>query len=189
MMKKLIIFITAIAILGFLLAGCGAQGDVSASAEGSEDSDSTAKAEIVTEIDASQIANPWGETQSLDVATESSGVDFIPPQELPPDVELTTYRYMEGTIEALYVQTDNEMVLRKSTALGGAELSGDYNTYSKEWDEDIGGITVHCRGDGESINSAFYDKDGAHYSILYNAGEEGKGLTLPQLNSLVGEIA
>ena len=144
--------------------------------------------EVREEMNKTAIANPWGDTQSLDVAVESSGVEFTPPEEgqLPGGVELKIYRYMEGTIEADYEGSGNELSIRKSVKSEGKELSGDYNGYSKEWDEEISGITVNCRGDGELINTAVFDADGGHFAISYNIGEEGRGLTVDELGNLIG---
>ncbi len=167
-------------MLVFTLTGCGAA---------KTEEVSSFKPEISKEINRSMIANPWGDTQSLSVAVESSEVDFTPPPEtaLPDDVELTTYRYMEGMIEALYSQTENEMLIRKSYSHEGTGLSGDYTKYSKTWDETVEDICIHCSGDGESINLAYFDKENGHFSILYNAGNEGKGLSKDQLKTLVQE--
>ncbi len=175
MNKKLLFILLSFAVV---ITGC----------EATETTNSSSfKPEISTKIDSTTIANPWGETQSLTVAADSSEVDFTPPSEeaLPDDVELTTYRYMEGTVEALYSQTENKMVIRKSYSVEGKELSGDYNKYSQNWDESIDNISVHCCGDKETINNACYDIDNAHYSILYNPGKEGDGLSKDQLKELM----
>ena len=135
------------------------------------------------------IANPWGETQSLSVAEDSSEVLFNPPTEdsLPGGTEpvaLQTYRYMDGTIEALYGNGKDELCIRKSYELEGQSLSGDYNEYSNEWEATLDGIVVHCLGDGEKANSVFFDDDG-HFSILYNPGIEGQGLDSDELEAII----
>ena len=92
---------------------------------------------------------------------------------------------MEGTIEALYENVNDEMRIRVSMDMAGEELAGDYTSYSQNWDESIQGITVRCKGDGETINNALFDAEDLHYAILYNAGDEGYGLTADELNAIV----
>ena len=136
------------------------------------------------------MANPWTETEDLEEAIAGSGIDFEPPVEeaLPvPDFEMHfwKYFYMDGTIEARYENVDNEMVIRASTELSGTDLSGDYNEYSEEWEENFKGLDVTCRGDGEKINCATFGTDEISFSVIFNAGEEGRGITAEELKSLV----
>ena len=90
----------------------------------------------------------------------------------------------EVPTEILYGEND-ELTIRVSTGREGVDLSGDYNEYSHEWDENFKGLLAHCSGDGEMINAALFDGPGAHFAVLYNTGEEGRGLTADQLKSLV----
>ena len=143
------------------------------------------------------LGNPWGETQSISVATGSSGVDFYP---LPGDslisggreVPLITYRYMEGTVEALFGDRGGEIRIRKSLDKSGKELAGDYNEYADEWDEDCNGTTVHCFGKETLICLAAWDADNAHFSVLLNAGEEGErekfGMSSEELSRIVSYL-
>ena len=56
------------------------------------------------------------------------------------------------------------------------EGNGDYTEYSKEWDVSLNGLTVHCKGDGALVNCANADMEDLHIAVLYNCGEEGRGL-------------
>jgi len=156
--------------------------DVAATADSEVDYD-----QVVSDMKKTAIANPWGDTQSLDVAVESSGVEFTPPSEdaLPVGLKLKAYRYMEGTIEAVYEGGNNSLTIRKSNDRKGEVLSGDYNTYSGEWDEVISGINVHCHGDGDLINTAEYDSDGGHFALSFNIGEEGRGISPGELQTII----
>ena len=154
-----------------LLAACGSSGT------------------LKDEMKKSAIANPWGETQSLTVAIESSEVDFIPPKgdkvtAAGISLPLKTYRYMQGIIEALYTEGDAELRIRKSSEMEGQELSGDYNAYPEEWNENIGGIEVHLRGDkGKAFEATYKEKNG-NYAILFRNGEKGEGMSVDELESL-----
>ena len=101
-----------------------------------------------------EMPNPWSETLDLDEA------------------------------EDIYKKGDDEIVIRVSTKVGGKELSGDYNNYSKEWEENFKGLTVKCKGDGTLINCANADVETTHFAVLINPGQEGKGLTADELKSI-----
>ena len=136
------------------------------------------------------MANPWTETEDLAEAIEGSGIEFDPPVEesLPvPEFEMNfwKYLYMDGTIEARYENVDNEMIIRASTELAGTDLSGAYNEYTEEWEENFKGLAVTCRGDGETVNCATFGSGEVNFSVTFNAGEEGRGITVDELQSLV----
>ncbi len=195
MIKKRAILSLLLTLLLAVLTSCGepvTDNNAGAPAgEAAAEETREAGEELLQEMKQTAVANPWGDTQSLSVAEEGSGVEFTPPSEesLPEGIELKIYRYMEGIFEAIYGDDSNELTIRKSNDREGIDLSGDYNKYSKEWDESSGDLTVHCLGDGETVNNAACDLDGAHFSILYNPGEEGRGLTVDELWSLLGQKA
>ena len=61
----------------------------------------------------------WGETQSLSVATEWAGVDFQEPDEVitlqnGQQYELSTYRYADDVVEAVYTGPGYELVIRRT---------------------------------------------------------------------------
>ena len=94
------------------------------------------------------------------------------------------YRAKPTMIEADY-SGENTMTIRKSTITGGNDLIGDYTNYSKSWTQTVKGLTVNCRGDGETANAVTFGDNGGYFSISYNMGNEGKGLTADQINSLI----
>jgi hypothetical protein len=135
------------------------------------------------------VVNDWVDTSDLSAAVSGSGVKFTPPleQALPEGLSLKTYRYRTGIIEASYVNGNGDVVLtiRKSNTVGGTDLSGDHNSYTHAWDQSLKGVTLHCLGDGTTANTSHFDSGEDHYSISYNIGKEGQGLTGDQLNSLI----
>ena len=67
----------------------------------------------------SDTADKWGETQSLSVATEWAGVDFEEPDAVitlqnGQQFELSTYRYADDVVEAVYTAPGYEPVIRRS---------------------------------------------------------------------------
>ncbi|MEE3457617.1 MAG: hypothetical protein VZQ82_06230 [Lachnospiraceae bacterium] len=180
-----------IAILAGSLIALAACGSVNQHAGNNAPAETTveAKAETEAEPAAEQnvgMPNPWHETADLEEAEKGSGVDFDPPVEgaLPEGFNLLTYRYTEDIFEAVYQKGEEQLVIRVSTTLGGTELSGDYNKYSKKWEENFKGLVVKCHGDGELSNCSYADLEDIHFAVEYNLGEEGKGLSAEQLKSL-----
>ena len=135
------------------------------------------------------IGNPWTETENLDEAIQGSGVRFAPPDAsaLPrqENMQFWKYNWMPGIIEGLYESLNDEMRIRASTEKTGEALHGDYTTYSMTWAENVNGIPVVCKGDGEKISLATYDDNGVHVSITYDPGAEERGFTADELRTLV----
>ena len=133
--------------------------------------------------------NPWIDTGDLDEAIADSGVDFVPPEEDHiggfDDMVLLGYRSMTGTIEADYSNGTDQVQVRKSSDLAGEELAGDYTSYSQEWEKEVMGLTVVCRGDGSKINNAFFGTDEYNYSIICNLGREGSGMDADALQRII----
>jgi|GEM_PF-2288620 len=161
--------------------------EVSAETEVTAETEQVDYDELLEDMQQAAVANPWGDTQVLSVAEEYSGVHFDPPEEscLPDGLSLEIYRYMEEIIEARYSGGDNVLIIRKSNTIKGQDLSGDYSRYPAERVVMIQGMAVTCLGDGDLINSAFYDNENGHFSIVCNIGEEGSGLTEAQLKKLI----
>ena len=139
--------------------------------------------------DSTVLVSDWTETPDLDSAISISGVDITVPEDsaLPSGTNLFGYRAKAGIIEADYSDT-NSMTIRKSTTVGGNDLIGDYTNYSMSWTQDVSGLSVSCRGDGTTANAVTYGANGANYSISYNMGKEGSGLTAEEITALVNGI-
>lgn len=122
--------------------------------------------------------NPWKETTDIEEAKKGSGIDLEASEEgtLLDGFAVKTYRYMDDLLEVIYENGEDEMVVRLSTKLSGTDLNGDYTEYSKEWDVSLNGLTVHCKGDGTKANCVNADMDDLHIAVLYNCGEEGRGI-------------
>ena len=134
-----------------------------------------------------EIPNPWIETQDLNVAIKNAGVEFeaIAKDVLPKGSKFVTYISAVDILSALYETKDGEMMIRKSPTLEGKELAGDYNEYSKVWNEHLRGSEVYLEGDGELANLVYYVGEDGYYSISYNAGQEGKGLSVEEVEALM----
>ena len=174
---------TVIAVLAGLMLALTACGSLNTAGKNESSAETAAETAAGSTV---EMPNPWSETTDLEEAEKAAGVDFDPPVEnsLPEGYEFVKYRYMDGLLETVYKKGDDEIVIRVSTKLGGTELSGDYNSYSKEWEENFKGLTVKCKGDGTLINCANADVETTHFAVLINPGQEGKGLTADELKSI-----
>lgn len=131
--------------------------------------------------------NPWTQTDSFDEAAEISGVKLYLPIEadLPQGMKLLYYRAVPGTLEADYSDGNEELMIRASVDDEGYNLSGDYNTYTREWEEDCAGIKVNCLGDGTRVNVAMFKDGGTAYAVTMACGREGAGLSTNELGKLM----
>lgn len=131
--------------------------------------------------------NPWTQTESFDEAVEVSGVETRLPEhtDLPQNMELLYYRAVPGTFEADYSDGNEELMIRASLDDEGYILSGDYNTYTREWEETFDGVAVNCLGDGTHINVAVFKVGDTAYAVTMACGREGAGFTSDVLEKLV----
>ena len=136
------------------------------------------------------VVNPWTYSDDINDAIKASGIEFDPPIGLPEGFELDTYGGSTGgVIEAVYVSADRKLVVRKSNVVEGQVLSGNYNSYSKNWNLTLKGVSADCYGDGDTINEAYFSGGDNHYSVsVYSLNDsviEGNGITPDDLNSLI----
>ncbi|MCR4656363.1 MAG: hypothetical protein K5770_09070 [Lachnospiraceae bacterium] len=148
--------------------------------------------EILKKVEEARLANPWGETQSLTVATEWAGLDFAMKEEEivlenGQKMELATYRYRTGTVEALYKSEGYELRVGKARDVSDS-MPGDKERYASEWEESYEGFFAHCFGDGENIRMAYIDEGEDHYYIMFDSEEEECGLTSGDLSLLAYEL-
>ncbi len=136
--------------------------------------------------------NPWIYTSDLDEAIAYSGIDFYPPidEALPKGMTLLGFTAnINGIISAEYESEDRLLSVRKSSTFSGRILSGDYNNYSRTWTEVFKGMVWDCYGDGETINLAYIDIGGMHYSLSCRNSDlesvEGNGISPDELRSII----
>ena len=131
------------------------------------------------------IPNPWTETTDIEEAAAIAGVRIDGPDYPPRDLELVSYMAMPGTFSETLTNGTDTLIIRKSTAAQGQELSGDFNEYSGTWTQYIKGLAVECRGDGKLLNEGTFHVDDEYWAILFNPGEEGNGMSPDELNTII----
>lgn len=121
---------------------------------------------------AAEIANPWKEVSTLEEAGEAVGFTMTAPDAVE-GYESRTLRVCtpEGSrvIELTFRNVNDETVcIRKGE--GSEDISGDYNQYDAVGTEDVNGISVNMRANGESIRVATWQDGGFTYAISFSAG-------------------
>lgn len=125
---------------------------------------STKKAEETT----SAIANPFSEFSLLSEAENAASFDVT-----LPDLEgytLKVYRVIEGELLEVIYEGEGEIRIRK--AVGDSDVSGDYNTYSKQRMVARKGRTILLEGEDDKVYKATWSDSGYSYSITSDKGIE-----------------
>lgn len=136
------------------------------------------------------ISLPWREFDNLEDAIKDSGVELSGPEEVViKDLNLVFYKYVSlpEVIGAYYENINDELIIMKSSSDSLRNIN-EGNTYSKNWTEVLKGLSVDCFGDGTLINEAYFNFGDNYYSITFNKGYEGQGITIDQISSLVNSI-
>ena len=178
-----VVVVVALASSLVVLAGCSSSGGSSSSA-----------AESSTSSSSEQIANPWSDVASAAEAAKGAGLDaFALPEGAIADMGepiAIHYRCMDGMAEAIIEFPAAQITARTAKVADGdsLDISGDYNSYSKEWTETIGDESVSCAGnrDGESVKT-YWGGDGIAHSLVAEGlgGDDDFGVTLDRLTVFV----
>lgn len=178
-----IILSVILAVLSF--TGCKRAGDAETNSE-----ESIRFSDININENA-QILNPWLTADSIEEAVENSGLEnFSTPAVLdaifPGEYTGPEISYMKKLVELTFTSGSNTLIVRKS--IGDKDISGDYTAYPEVRELDVNGLSVNAKGNDGLINLAFwFDQDFA-YSVSYNIGPNGNGLSEDQLVSLISQI-
>ena len=154
-MKKIISLILVLALV-LAFAGCGAVTTLP-----------------TDENDGTQIPNPWQEVDTVADAKAILGYDIAVPETVA-GLAQTAVRVLNDSEKILEIYYGGETegadhaVIRK--APGTDDISGDYTDYAEVKDVTVGELTVTEKGDGTSVFSAVWTKDGYSYSFFSTAG-------------------
>lgn len=85
-----------------------------------------------------------------------------------PVQSVSYYVYWGELAQVEYLGEDGESILYRKSR-GEGDNSGDYNSYANVVTEEVEGIEVTLKGDGEKYTLALWQKDG--YSVSFNSSE------------------
>ncbi len=119
----------------------------------------------------SRISNPWTDSDTLEDAMANAGFDIVVPETFD-SCHASVYRSMtEKMLEIIYVDKEEDEVLRirKSTIKG--DISGDYNNYETEYDVDIKSMNVTIKGNASDIYNVTWSDGTYSFAITVSEGQ------------------
>lgn len=161
-------FIVMVVAACTLLAACGA------------------KKEAAQETN-TQIPNPWVDCSTLEEAGKLAGFEITVPDRIDGYPNTYIQAVKDEMIQVFYSDQDMNAENRKTVLIrkgkGSEDISGDYNEYARQEEQEIHGVTATLKGEGEKIFNAVWTQDGFAYSISAD-----EGLTLEQVDALVEQV-
>lgn len=167
-MNKKLCLVLSLAIL----AGCSSEVKT-------EETQEEKKTEKTTET--TTIANPFQDCESLEDAKTVAGFELSCPESVLESDSSVVQAVKDNMIQVIYNKNDEEILrIRKSNSTD--DITGDYNEYSEEIDQDINGISVHCKGENQAYSTIYWSLDNYQYCIL------GNNLSLENISSIVNSV-
>jgi len=166
-MKKVLIILLSIALLGFCTACGGESADLPEENDGSD-----------------QVANPWVDCSTLEEAADLAGFEI----EVPRRIDGYSHTFIQAIetemIQVFYsdkdLDDDSASVVLIRKGVGEEDISGDYNEYTEGEAVELHGVEVTLKGNDGKVNNASWMQDGFSYNINADAG-----LTKDQIVELV----
>ncbi len=129
-----------------------------------------------------QIANPFVDYDSLEEAAKAAGFGMDAPARVEGFDE-TLIQLMSGKmLQVIYSSGDDRLLVRK--AAGSDDISGDYNSYSREQTLTLDGRTVTLRGDGDTVSVATWTDGGYTYAV-----DADTPMSVEVITALIAQIA
>lgn len=125
--------------------------------------------------------NPFYDCDSLEAAAEIAGFSMILPSEedLPEWVNKTLYRATKTNLLEIIFKGEEELreIRLRKAITDKKDMSGDYNSYEKEEEIQLGDKTVTARMNGEIIYLIIWQDEGYSYSARVSDGLDKAGFT------------
>ena len=141
-MKKRIAILLFAALVLTLLCACGNQ-------------ESGEPVTIIEEDDPNiQIANPFVDYETLDLAEKAAGFTLKVPESIAGYSERIIQVANGKMLQVMYFKGDSRLTIRKEKGI--ADISGDYNRYKEADTEKVGGRDVSWKGGDGAISCAVW---------------------------------
>ncbi len=163
-----------------------------------------ALAEAGVETEEVGLANPWTDVDTAEAAADGAGVGYF---NVPADgtevnngpINWYTYRYTTLLAEADGAVGAAELTVRKGVknpadpvAYNTNDVSGDYNDYKYEWEQEVGDWQVKCCGNEEGKTmKATWQSDNFSYAIMVRGQGDVRdtfGLGDEDIATIVGSV-
>ncbi len=177
--------------------------ETAGAAETTAETETASEAETSGEANAAQTAeggsmgmeNPWTEVETIEEAAAGAGLDGFDLVEnldlRPGEMVERSYRYMDGVAEVTLEFAAVMVNVRKGKAPEDGDISGDYNTYTYNWTQNIKGLNVNCYGNREAAAAkTIWTLGDYSYSItaIGLGGDDAFGLNADDINSIVNGL-
>ncbi len=128
------------------------------------------------EDNSTQIPNPFTEYKSVEDAKAAVSFDAVLPTKLPDGYKLASASTMgNDLLQVFYEKGESEIIYR--VAVGGDDISGDYNVYDTIENEKIKDSKVELRGNETKCSSAVWSDVESAYSVNSEKGIEKAEMT------------
>lgn len=115
-----------------------------------------------------QFPSPWAEYGSLSGLEQAAGFPVSLPV-LPEGVEAVLYQAIPGQLAEVRFSGGGDTLIYRA-GLGTEDMSGDYNVYPAVQTVEEGGVSVTCKGDGDTVSLALWSRDGYSFSLASERG-------------------
>ena len=130
--------------------------------------------------------NPFTEVKSLKEAMKLSGIKLTIPKTIKGYDKISYQAIKEDKFIQVYYRKDdnNYIVVRK--AVSKKNISGDYTKYKNTKKVTVKGNKVKLQGNGKTYSLATWTKGKYSFSVgIYN---DGKGMNLKEIKSIIGQV-
>ena len=115
-----------------------------------------------------QLPSPWEEYGSLSGLEQAAGFP-VPLPVLPEGVEAVLYQAIPGQLAEVRFSGGVDTLIYRAGP-GTEDMSGDYNVYPAVQTVEEGGVSVTCKGDGDTVSLALWSRDGYSFSLASERG-------------------
>ena len=98
---------------------------------------------------------------------------------LPEGFEAVLYQAIPGQLAEVRFSGGGDTLIYR-VGLGTEDMSGDYNVYPAVQTVEEGGVSVTCKGDGDTVSLALWSRDGYSFSLA-----SGRGLDVAAVRAAV----
>lgn len=112
-----------------------------------------------------QIPNPYIECKNLTDASEIAGFDMSAPDSYLDSVSTEIEAIEQDMIQIMYLDAEGNEIFRIRKATGTEDISGDYNTYEQELNEEYDGTTVTLKGNADTYSVVTWNNGDFTYAI------------------------
>ena len=130
--------------------------------------------------------NPFTEVKSLKEAMKLAGIKLTIPKAIKGYDKISYQAIKEDKFIQVYYRKDdnNYIVVRK--AVSKKNISGDYTKYKNTKKVTVKGNKVKLQGNGKTYSLVTWAK--GKYSFSVGIHNDGKGMSLKEIKSIIGQV-